>query len=101
MADITHSNDAGRYGKSKPSDLVRSFMNLAGNLQAVDQMYTDRGVTVELTYTPNSMDIAGRQALLGELLSFAEDQQSWDGCWFLWNLINVNDNGQNIRLCIA
>ena len=101
MANITHSNDAGRYGESKPSDVVRSFMSLAGNLQAVDELCTDRGVTVELTYTPNSMELAGRQALLSELLSFAEDQQSWDSCWFLWNLINVNDDGRNIRLCIA
>jgi hypothetical protein len=101
MATITHSTDAGRYGGSRPSDMVRNFIGIAGNMNAVDRLFTDRNVLVEMTYTPNAMDNAERQRLLGELLGFAQGQESWHGDWFLWNLVTVSDTEQNIRLTIA
>ncbi len=99
----THSTDAGRYGGSQPSDMVQSFIALAANGHEVDRAQTTQGVLVELVYTPGNMDSVERQKLLGELLIFAKDQQSWHGDWFLWNLVTVSDidSNQNIRLTIG
>ena len=102
MATITHSNDAGRYGGSKSSDMVRNFIkNVSLIGQAVDRQYTDQNVLVELTYIPGNMLFAERYTLLAELLAFAENQQSWHNDWFLWNLVTVADGTQSIRLAIS
>jgi len=101
--EIAHSTDAGRYGGSEPTAIVRGFQALAANGDALDKQTTTQGVTVELAYTPDNMNVGERQQLLGELLSFAQDQESWHGDWFLWNLVRVTDTAsqQEIRMSIV
>lgn len=96
------SNDAGRYGGSKPSDLMVQFIAIASELHPVDRQTTTLGNSVELSYNPGSMDADTRKRLLDVLLGYIREQESWHQDWFLWNVVRLNEDGvREIRLSIS
>ena len=102
MANFHHSNDAGRYGGSKPSDLIRSF-NLTDSRGTYEQLTTLRNV-VELSFNPANMEAKHKIQLQSELAQYAEGQQSQHGDWFLWNVVSGDEDGNGdevIRLTIS
>ncbi len=101
--DIVHSNDAGRYGGSKPSDMVSQFMVLAQQLRAVDELPTTLGNIVQIVYIPSNMVLDNRNQLLNALQNFVlNGGESWHNDWFLWNVVTVTDqNVGEIRMVIA
>jgi hypothetical protein len=101
--DITHSNDAGRYGGSKPSDMVSEFMSLAQQLRPVDELKTTLGNIVQLVYMPANMELNNRNQLLNALQVFVlNGGESWHGDWFLWNVVTVTDQDLGeIRMVIS
>ena len=108
MANFHHSNDAGRYGGSKPSDLIRSF-DLTDS-QGTYEQPTTLGNVVELSFNPANMEAKRKIQLQGELAQYAEGQQSQHGDrrpqhgdWFLWNVVSGDEDGggEVIRLTIS
>jgi len=98
-----HSSDAGNYGGSLPNAMVENFANVVYSMDQTDTQTTTQGQLVQLTYSPGNMNLNERFWLLGALDQFAQNQQSWHGNWFLWNVVTVSDpaNHASIQLTIS
>jgi hypothetical protein len=102
----SHSNDAGRFGESKPDYFLENhFWSLLGSEYKVVQAQLPSlpGVAVQIELKPGAEQDPwnARNSLFPLLLAVAEKEQSYHSDWFLWNRVEIFNTVTNSSITMT